>query len=192
MELSSFIFWHHWDVISCMHKWNSLVKHFLTKSGALSMIFVYFFHPPARFFFCLFVFFFFFVLESAFTNLTLWVRQSTSTPKVQTLLTQDFKVVNYWNYCKNYMDNVCIVSAMPVSQTNSMLSLILDMNTFFQKEILTIHCKVFILGLIFVWDMFAGLDTSIVAMWYKKKEIWSLLLCRSGTYINSGLCKICI
>lgn len=37
------------------------------------------------------------------------------------------------------MDNVCIVSAMPVSQTNSKLSLILEMKAFYEKEI---HCKV--------------------------------------------------
>lgn len=50
------------------------------------------------------------------------------------------------------MDNVRIVSTMPVSQTYSKLSLILDMKAFFQKQKLkakkiSVHCKVYIFGL---------------------------------------------
>lgn len=85
MELSSFILWHHWDVISCMHKWNSLVKHVITKSGALSMISFSFVLLSRSL--CFFPFLF--CAGVSILNLTLWVRQSTSSPKIQTLLTQD-------------------------------------------------------------------------------------------------------
>lgn len=182
MELRSFIFWHHWGVISCMHKWNSLVKHFITKSGALSMIFLFFFFTLSRSL-SLF-FFFFFVLESAFKNLTLWVRRSTSTPKIQTLLTQDLRlgiteaiVRIRWTTC---FPNIQYVESNPRHES-----------IFFFKRRFSIHCKVLILGFIFVWEMLAGHKhcSYVVRKTKKKSEVF--YFGRSGTYINSGLCKIC-